>query len=186
VAVVAMHHFIIKFLGELTLQGYSCGGQQWNGRFLYRPSGCLFLRQLLKTSSGYLSVPSYQFWQNANASYTTRSIRVKKDAKKFTVHKDNIFLPCRTRQSGVCKRRIHSLPTAKPNVDILGYDFGPRLLEGNKELQAFQHGPENDPELDRHLPTLWRNTSISTHPVAPESIWRIRSRTRPVLRVSVR
>jgi hypothetical protein len=93
VAVVAMHHFIIKFLGELTLQGYSCGGQQWNGRFLYRPSGCLFLRQLLKTSSGYLSVPSYQFWQNANASYTTRSIRVKKDAKKFTVHKDNIFLP---------------------------------------------------------------------------------------------
>jgi hypothetical protein len=101
VAVVAMHHFIIKFLGELTLQGYSCGGQQWNGRFLYRPSGCLFLRQLLKTSSGYLSVPSYQFWQNANASYTTRSIRVKKDAKKFTVHKDNIFLPSDPAKRGV-------------------------------------------------------------------------------------
>jgi hypothetical protein len=78
-------------------------------------------------------------------------IRMKKDAKNLTVHKDNLFLPTdsavRPGEAGCANEGFIHFTAAKPNVDILGDDFGPRLLEGTKEFQAFQLGPENDPEL---------------------------------------
>jgi hypothetical protein len=78
-------------------------------------------------------------------------IRMKKDAKNLTVHKDNLFLPTESPvgpgERGLANEGRISFTAAAPDIDKLGDDFGPRRMEGTKEFQAFQLGPENDPEL---------------------------------------